>query len=486
MKNLINHAKIHFGYSKLLLLFIDIIVYFISYHLTYWFRFRSLPEQSNAIGLLGIIILLPIWIFILYYHDLYKHKIYILKLEQFVRLIKSQFIMFFIVIILEFMLRISFFQTSRLAMCSFILCLLIFSMVMRGYFYSTFFRIHSKSSIHIRKAIIVGTGKDAKMAASQIILNDMIPIEILGFVNAIGERRNKNIFSKPILGNFNSLSKIVNEFKPDKLILSPSLEKWNDFFKVFDKCKTMDLPLIILTKQYHNVISKIQNSEYSLLMGMKIDRHYYRMLDQILKRIFDIIFSTLSLLILSPLFLMLSVLIKIDSKGPVLFIQERLGKDAKPFLLYKFRSMKINNDNTIHKNYLNNLIRKGKHYKDDKNKLIYKISNDPRVTKFGLFLRKTSLDELPQLINVIKNDMSLVGPRPCLDYEYKIYDEWHKRRLNVLPGLTGIWQVKGRSAVNFDDMVAMDLYYVENWSFWMDLKIIFQTIPKVLFARGAH
>jgi len=175
------------------------------------------------------------------------------------------------------------------------------------------------------------------------------------------------------------------------------------------------------------------------------------------------------------------VAIKIDSKGPVIFKQKRLGKDGKPFMFYKFRSMYTDVDDKIHREYLKNLIKNGKAAENGGKEGVYKIVDDPRITRVGRFIRKTSLDELPQLFNVLKGDMSLVGPRPGLPYEFEEYEEWHKERIKVLPGITGLWQVSGRNALTFEDMIVLDLYYIENMSPWFDLQIMLKTIPVLVF-----
>ena len=207
-----------------------------------------------------------------------------------------------------------------------------------------------------------------------------------------------------------------------------------------------------------------------------------------LKRSMDVAGSLFALLLFSPLFLVISVLIKLTSPGPVLFRQRRIGKFGREFTFLKFRTMRVNNDPEIHRQYVQNLIRQ----KAENNapagsdKPVYKIVNDPRVTPVGAFLRKTSLDELPQFLNVLKGEMSLVGPRPPIPYEVAAYRAWHRRRvIEVKPGITGLWQVYGRSRTTFDEMVRLDLRYVQQQSLLLDLKIILRTPFAVLSTKGA-
>lgn len=206
------------------------------------------------------------------------------------------------------------------------------------------------------------------------------------------------------------------------------------------------------------------------------------------KRILDIIGSLLGLIVTSPLMLIIAVSIKLTSPGPILFRQKRVGFLGRRFTFLKFRSMVVNADHKIHERYVTDLI-KGRNDKVNhgtKDRPLYKMTNDPRVTPIGRVLRKTSLDELPQLFNILKGDMSLVGPRPPIPYETKKYRLWHYGRvLEVKPGLTGLWQISGRSATFFDDMVRLDLRYANNWSLWLDIKIILKTFRAVLSAEGA-
>lgn len=191
-----------------------------------------------------------------------------------------------------------------------------------------------------------------------------------------------------------------------------------------------------------------------------------------------------------PLFLIIAAAIKLNSKGPVFFRQQRIGQYGKAFTFLKFRSMYTNNDPAIHQEYVKNLICTSDSVSGNgcsQKKEVFKIQDDPRVTKVGRFIRKTSLDELPQFINVLKGEMSLVGPRPPIPYEFESYDIWHRRRvLDMKPGITGVWQVEGRSRTTFNEMVRLDLYYLTNWSIWLDLKLLIRTPLVVLTSKGAY
>jgi exopolysaccharide biosynthesis polyprenyl glycosylphosphotransferase len=202
------------------------------------------------------------------------------------------------------------------------------------------------------------------------------------------------------------------------------------------------------------------------------------------KRAFDICAAAVGGLAILPLLLLLTLLVRLSSPGPILYRQIRIGRHGRPFVFYKFRSMRAANDDAEHRRFVEDLVAGSGGAIEVGGRKVYKLIDDPRVTPVGSFLRRTSLDELPQLINVLRGEMSLVGPRPCLPFEYELYKEWQKRRLSVTPGMTGLWQVTGRSYVTFEDMVLLDLFYMANWSFGMDLKLLIKTIPVVIFGKG--
>lgn len=226
--------------------------------------------------------------------------------------------------------------------------------------------------------------------------------------------------------------------------------------------------------------SRVQSDLMGQMEGRKLS---YR-----LKGSIDVVGSLLALVALSPLFLIIAAAIKLTSEGPVLFRQTRLGQFGKSFTFFKFRSMYVATDHTIHQQYVAQYIAGTLAPEGNGNRRpVYKMTVDPRITPVGRFLRRTSLDEMPQFFNILRGEMSLVGPRPPLPYEFERYEAWHKRRLLVVkPGITGLWQIAGRSKVPFDEMVRLDLEYARSWSLWMDIKILFRTPRAVLNLEGAY
>lgn len=208
-----------------------------------------------------------------------------------------------------------------------------------------------------------------------------------------------------------------------------------------------------------------------------------------MKRVIDVIGSGLILVLSAPLLLVIALAIKASSRGPVLFRQERVGHYGRHFTFLKFRSMFLNNDHGVHKEFVTKFIADEAPHPplNGNGTRIYKLAVDSRITRVGKFLRSTSLDELPQLLNVLKGEMSLVGPRPPIPYEVAVYETWHRRRvLEAKPGITGLWQITGRSRVKFDEMVRLDLRYSATWTLWLDLKILLHTPLAVIKGTGAY
>ena len=246
--------------------------------------------------------------------------------------------------------------------------------------------------------------------------------------------------------------------------------------KIIEQCETQHAEFQYVPRMLDIIESRISSDEIVGVPLITVKEIKLYGLNAFLKRSFDLISSSLLIVLLSPLFLVIAVLIKLDSKGGVFFRQKRIGQGGKEFFLYKFRSMIDGAEGLINKIA-------------DKNEAdgpIFKIKEDPRITGAGKFLRRFSLDELPQIFNVFTGRMSMVGPRPPLPTEVKKYNEWHWKRLRVSVGITGLWQVSGRSQLPFDEMIKLDIFYIENWSLWLDIKILLKTIPVVISSKGAY
>jgi len=336
---------------------------------------------------------------------------------------------------------------------------------------------------HFKKNIlIVGNGKPGRLLAAKFAFEDPIGINIVGFVEDSKIAGEEVINGKKILGRVDDIKELVHENKVDEVLIVQETNDYNELISLMERCQNAETKIKISSSLFSIIPQKLYTEKYADISVINVSSNYKNSNNLLFKRLFDIIGASFGLLLLSPFLMLIALIIKLSSKGPVFFNQTRIGKDGKRFMFYKFRSMYVaDEDDAQRKEEMIKFMKGDLGLGSNK-----KVINRKRITWMGSILRKTSLDEIPQLINVLRGEMSLVGPRPCLPYEYENYDEWQRKRLNVLPGCTGVWQVMGRSAVSFNDSIVLDLYYINNMSPWLDFQLIMKTIPVMLFARGGE
>lgn len=340
----------------------------------------------------------------------------------------------------------------------------------------------NKKNLTKKKVIIVGSDIAAKSFAVEMKIGNIYGLHLVGFVDN-NKEIGRNVFGGyKILGTIDDIPRIVEQNDIHEIIIAEPGNDYDGLLHTIDICKKTDAHINVASPLFEIVHKKFSVDSYfdlpvAPLRTVPENGHvlFY-------KRFLDVIGSLIGLVILSIPMTVIAAVIKATSQGPVLYKHIRIGKNGKPFQFYKFRSMKMGSDQDPERiKKMQEFIRSGNGTGNGATKVV----NESMITPIGKFLRKTSLDELPQLFNVLKGDMSLVGPRPCLPYEYEAYDEWHKRRLSVLPGCTGLWQVSGRSETDFDEMVVLDLYYIGNISPMFDIQLILKTIPVMILGRGA-
>ncbi len=284
------------------------------------------------------------------------------------------------------------------------------------------------------------------------------------------------IRDRPYLGDIEDLHNLLIEKGFDEVIVAhPGLDE-ETILNIIYECRKEQVQFELVPPFWHLLRGKIVVEDIGDVHATAFADLALKGWQRIAKRIIDITFSTLLIIILSPLLLTLAIAIKLTSKGPVFFLQERIGRNGRKFRMLKFRSMYKDAEERL-KEYLD---------KNEAEGPIFKMKDDPRITSVGRILRRLSLDELPQLFNVLKGEMSLVGPRPPLEREVEKYKRWQLQRIDVTPGMTGLWQVSGRSDLPFEKMVELDIYYIEHWTIWLDLLILLKTIPAVVSGKGAY
>lgn len=331
------------------------------------------------------------------------------------------------------------------------------------------------NGFHNFNVLIIGTDVRSKLLFEEIRSRPYLGLKVVGALDNDSDARNRES-SIPVLGELSDFEKVSKEYFIDEVFISnPSQEK--TVSKITKIAKNMHIGVRIMPINAEEEFPLLNLDFLGSIPLLTVKERQIHPADLFLKRIFDLLIAIPLTIILSPLFLIISFLIKIDSPGPVFYIQKRTGRKGEVFKLYKFRSMVKDADR------LKTDLLKENEVKDG---VIFKMKSDPRVTRVGRFLRKYSLDETPQLFNVIKGDISLVGPRPFPVKESEGMSFHHMPRLNIRPGITGLAQVRGRSDLTFYKWAKLDLWYINNWSFGLDLKILWWTIPEVLKARGAY
>lgn len=342
-------------------------------------------------------------------------------------------------------------------------------------------RVLIKLGLFFVPVIIIGAGKTAELLLRSFERNPIMRIEIVGFVDD-NPVSSKIANSYPILGGFSDIDRIIAETGVQHVIVcAPGLESKKLIALVNDleiKVKNVSFIPELIGMPAANVQAQGLMEENTLIIRVKnnLSRPYYRFV----KRVFDLVVTLMSLVLLLPIGFIISILIYIDNPGPVLFAHRRVGKGGKEFPCYKFRSMIVGAEEAL-KTYLAEHPEAREEWERD-----FKLKDDPRITRLGHFLRKTSLDELPQILNVLKGEMSLVGPRPIVRKEVEKYGEYIEDFYLVPPGITGVWQVSGRSDTTYEERVQMDSWYVHNWSVWIDIVYLVRTVGAVLKRKGAY
>ena len=336
-----------------------------------------------------------------------------------------------------------------------------------------------------RQVLVVGSNTEANEFTRHICdLN--APFWIAGAVDYREDQKCEldSVPNKACLGNLHDIPELTLQHNISEIVVTAQHITKNDLITLLDFCTSTGINAWFSPQLMPIIDIKLYIDRFCGQPMIRLCSQKYSWLFFKLKHTIDALITLPAFILQIPLFLLLVASVKLDSKGPAFYKARAIGKNGQPFDMYKFRSMYVDSEKAIHQQYVTKLI-KGEIDTKEKDSGPLKIVDDPRVTRVGKFLRKISLDELPQLINVLKGQMSLVGPRPCLPYEYDIYQDWHKKRTVIRPGITGLWQVTGRSEVLFEDMILLDLYYIYNSSLVLDLQILVETVFVVLGKKGA-
>ena len=453
---------------KKILVITDIIIFSFSWLLAYWIRYTTPALFGKDINpVISYICVLPlivgIWIIACAISGLYKQQTYrVSRFNEFAAMLKAVLIGSLIIMAFAFLLKE--YELGRSIVIASGLINLILLLLSRALI-NILKAACIKSGAYQIKTVIVGAGETGTKIAGKIINSPMSGYKIIGFLDDDSNKQGKIIKGIKVLGLLNKLPHIVKSQDIDEVFIGiPSLAQ-KSIFNLIIQCEPKILSFKVVSDIFGVISSRASIDEIEDIpivdLGINTTSYFYK----ITKRLIDVCISTICILINLPLWLIIAILIRLDSEGAALFRQNRVGRFGKIFKMYKFRTMYKNTN---------------------KYELAPQRVNDRRITRIGRLLRKFSLDELPQLINVLKGEMSLVGPRPEMPFIVEKYEDWQRRRLDVKPGITGLWQIIGRKTLLLHENLQYDFYYIRNQSFISDIAILLKTIPGILFGKGAY
>jgi exopolysaccharide biosynthesis polyprenyl glycosylphosphotransferase len=335
-----------------------------------------------------------------------------------------------------------------------------------------------KHGFFLTAAVIVGANQEGRWLAEQLLKWETSGLHLVGFVDKKTPVTFPLFHDLVSLGTVEQLGEIIERYEVGEVILASSAISTRDYLlEIFRKYGVSDKVNIRMSSGLYEILTTgLTINEFAYVPLVYVNKVRLTGSDTVMKLVLDYILTIIGLIILSPVLLVLAILVRLSSPGPIIHKRLVMGLNGKQFHAYKFRTMVCNGDEVLEK------------HPELKEELArnHKLKNDPRITRIGAFLRKFSLDELPQLFNVIRREMSLVGPRMISPEEVSMYKQFDMNLLTVLPGITGVWQVSGRSDISYEERVRLDMYYIRNWSIWLDLQLLFQTIPVVVKGRGAY
>lgn len=457
------------------ILVMDTIATILAYILAYHSRILYQPDYTadfySHLALLPLI--LTLFTGLVSYKSAYKSPRSLNLLNHAWIIFRGGAISFAVLMSLFFIFKIQF--ASRYVI--FIFCILefIFILSIRA-FVQEYFKRSVKRGKNRLNILIIGTGDRAKELSEKLSRQTAWGVRVLGHLDPDESRIGNNVLDAPVIGTVSDINNCLKEFVVDEVIIAIPRTLLNDVERIYQACEEEGIKLRFMADVFNLQVSRmglIQIGSIPLLTLEPVAQNEIKLL---IKRCFDLATTLFFMPILLPLIAIIAIAVKLDSPGPVFFIQQRVGLRKHLFPMIKFRSMHVDAEKRM---------KEIEHLNEAKGP-IFKITNDPRVTRIGKFLRKTSLDELPQLFNVIRGEMSLVGPRPMSIRDVSKFDKGiQRKRFSVKPGLTCIWQVSGRSNLPFEKWLELDLKYIESWNLWLDIVILAKTMPAVFLSKGA-
>ena len=488
---------------KVALVAADVSIATLSFFVAFYLREgQPVAQQANGSWLWSarfapygalLLFIIPIRVLALKYYDLYRLRGEFSFVEDSLRVFKATAIGTLLIVAAAFLYRGGFqYRAFSYARGVFVLdfALALGSLALVRFVVRSAQTFARRREVNLIPTLVVGRGPEAALCIKEMRERPALGYRVIGVVEngLIDESVPETFEGVPIVSDIAGLPEAIRESRANEVIITDPRISGDALFDVMMRVgRRRGVEFRIAPSLFNCLPRKTEIDQIGALPMIRLFREPLSSVARIAKRASDIIIAGVALLFLSPLWLIIAALIKLDSRGPVFYKQERVGMDGRIFLFYKFRTMRLDADDATHREYQRKYIAGSPDTNlGDEQRPAYKLLTDNRITRVGRLLRRLSLDELPQLLNVLGGDMSIVGPRPPIPYEVEAYELWHRKRLDMKPGLTGLWQVSGRNRLTFDEMVRLDLFYIENWSLLLDLKIILRTLPVMLRGDDAY
>jgi exopolysaccharide biosynthesis polyprenyl glycosylphosphotransferase len=460
------------------LIVIDLLALGASFWLAYFIRFKFLPYYASydpAKYMLMIIIIMIVWLCIFAAYQLYSPQVLFGGMQEYSRIFSAVTSGMLAVIGADYLARQESMVSRGWLVISWLLSL--FMVVLCRFCFRRLVYLLRKKGHFLSPAVIVGTNTEGLALAAQLKHQDTSGLFLLGMIGMSKPEPDDATVMVKYLGELEQVEEIIKQNQVQDVIVAQTALKRAELLEVFQTVTRLDGVNLRLSSGLFEVVSSgLRVKELAYVPLVEVSKTRISGVDVFMKLALDFSVTIPGVLLLSPFFALIAILIKRDSPGPVIHRRRVMGVNGSQFDAFKFRTMYIGGDCLLEENP----------ELQDKLKNNYKIKDDPRVTRLGKFLRKWSLDELPQLFNVLRGEMSLVGPRMISPPEMEKYGKWGMNLLTVKPGLTGLWQVSGRSDIDYEERVRMDMHYIRNWTIWQDLYLIFTTLPAVLKQKGAY
>ena len=453
----------------------------LAFRLAYWARFElSFPlfqldvQPTKDFYFTIVLALIPVWVALFFLSGLYNRQNLLGGVQEYALVFRTTTVGLLLVIVAGFLepvfiiargwlvvaWALSFFL---LAFGRFWLRRLVYYLRHKGYF--------------LTPAVILGANEEGHSLAVQLLSWTTSGLQLVGVVDNEASPGSNFLRDLPVLGRLEALDDIINAYKVEELILSTSAFSRAEMLTIFKDYGFSDKVNLRLSSGLFEVITTgLEVKEFAYVPLVRVNKVRLTGVDNTMKRFLDYSLASLSLIMFLPLMITIALIIKLDSPGPVIYRRQVMGVNGRKFNAFKFRTMFVNGDELL----------AARPELQDRLAKHHKLKNDPRITRVGYFLRRFSLDELPQLLNVLFNQMALVGPRMISPTEVEMYNQWGINLLTVRPGITGLWQVSGRSDISYEERVRLDMHYIRNWTIWLDLHLLLRTIPAVVKRRGAY